>query len=405
MRGRARPEPLSVWRSSGFGARFGPVADVHAARLVVAEVGARADFQPVLDARRPDLEVVLLGLHEAHVAGRHEQHPIRQAQALEQRLGEAGDALEGRGESSGLLEEDHLDLVELVDAQDAAGAARRRRRPRAGNRASRRRSGWAARAASMISSRWMLVTGTSAVGHEVQVVARHDVHLVFLVRDLARAASRDRRVDDGRRPDLGHAVLAGVHVEEAVDQRALQRRPGAACRRGKPEPATLAPAREIEHAEPLGDLPVRLALPAAGVARRAARPSRGRSRLRLAADGHVRVGRVGDAEQQLVQLRLDRRQLASIASILMRRPTVEARLRSATSGPFGLAPARMASPMRFDAVLRSAFRRSPSLEQRAPARVGREGPVDDRRVFALVDGALADDVGLFAESLRADAHG
>ena len=43
--------------------------------------------------------------------------------------------------------------------------------------------------------------------HQVQLVARDDVHLVFLVRDLPRAA-RGCRVDDGRRPDLGEAVLA-----------------------------------------------------------------------------------------------------------------------------------------------------------------------------------------------------
>ena len=63
---------------------------------------------------------------------------------------------------------------------------------------------------------------------QVQLVAGHDVHLVFLVRDLAGAAGR-RRVDHGRRPDLGEPVLAGVHVEEHSDQRALEaasRRPG-----------------------------------------------------------------------------------------------------------------------------------------------------------------------------------
>ena len=56
---------------------------------------------------------------------------------------------------------------------------------------------------------------------QVQVVARDDVHLVFLVRDLAGAA-RGCRVDHRRRPDLGEAVLARVDVEEAVDQRALE---------------------------------------------------------------------------------------------------------------------------------------------------------------------------------------
>ena len=41
------------------GARLGPVADRHPAGLEVAEVRARADLEPALHARRPDLEVVL----------------------------------------------------------------------------------------------------------------------------------------------------------------------------------------------------------------------------------------------------------------------------------------------------------------------------------------------------------
>src|SRR3954468_23437874 len=75
-------------------ALLGPVADRHAPRLVVAEVGARADLEPALDARRPDLEVVLLALHEAHLARAHEEHPVRETQALEEDLGTLGHPLE-----------------------------------------------------------------------------------------------------------------------------------------------------------------------------------------------------------------------------------------------------------------------------------------------------------------------
>src|SRR5690242_12084995 len=49
-------------------AGLGPVADRHPAGLVVPEVRAGADLEPTLHARRPDLEVVLLRLHEAHLA-------------------------------------------------------------------------------------------------------------------------------------------------------------------------------------------------------------------------------------------------------------------------------------------------------------------------------------------------
>ena len=69
------------------GARLGAVADRHPARLVVAEVRARADLEPALDARRPDLEVVLLALDEAHARRCHQEHPVRQPEPLEQDLG------------------------------------------------------------------------------------------------------------------------------------------------------------------------------------------------------------------------------------------------------------------------------------------------------------------------------
>ncbi len=44
-------------------------------------------------------------------------------------------------------------------------------------------------------------------------------------------------------------------------------------------------------------------------------------------------------------------------------------------------------------------------EEPAPFAVELEGAIDQRRVLALVDGTLADDVRLVAESLQADAHG
>ena len=53
---------------------------------------------------------------------------------------------------------------------------------------------------------------------KVEAVATNHVHLVFLIRDLPRAARR-RLVDQDRWPDLGEAVLAHVGVEEEVDER------------------------------------------------------------------------------------------------------------------------------------------------------------------------------------------
>src|SRR5690349_7674614 len=63
-------------------ALLGAVADRHPAGLVIAEVGARADLQPALHAGRPDLEVVLLALDEAHLARAHEQDAIWQPEPL-----------------------------------------------------------------------------------------------------------------------------------------------------------------------------------------------------------------------------------------------------------------------------------------------------------------------------------
>ena len=156
---------------------------------------------------------------------------------------------------------------------------------------------------------------------QVQVVAGDDVHLVFLVGDLAGAA-RGRRVDDDRRPDLGEAVLAGVDVEEPVDQGALERGAGALVDR-EARAGDLRAARQVDDVERLGDLPVRLALPRRAARRRVgadlalerltprqllAPGPDGDVRL-LAADRHVGIGGVRDAEQEVLDLGLDRREL------------------------------------------------------------------------------------------------
>ena len=88
-------------------------ADRHPARLVVAEVRARADLEPFLDAGRPDFEVVLLCLDEAHLAGRHQEHAVGQAEPLEQDLGPFGEPLEGGRRIVG-----HLRRSRLVERCD-----------------------------------------------------------------------------------------------------------------------------------------------------------------------------------------------------------------------------------------------------------------------------------------------
>ena len=217
------------------GARLGPVADRHPARLVVAEVRARADLEPALDARRPDLEVVLLA------PGRS---PARRCSSSRTRYGEperwsrisARSVIHSSAPalSSGFSNSTISTLSNWWTRRMPAGvlAGRARLAPEA-----RRVGGVADRQLGGLEDLVAVEVGDRDLGRrdQVQLVAGDDVHLVFLVRDLARAAG-GRRVDDGRRPDLGHAVLARVDVEEPVDQRragAATRRP---CRPGSRSP-------------------------------------------------------------------------------------------------------------------------------------------------------------------------
>ena len=207
--------------------------------------------------------------------------------------------------------------------------------------------------------------------HEVQVVAGDDVHLVFLVRDLAGAPGR-RRVDHGRRPDLGEAVLAGVDVEEPADQGALERRSEAAID-GKAGARDLGARARARRSQVGRHLPVRPALPGRpsggasaptsplnGWTWAAARPRSGSSRSPLRRRP-ARRGRPGWGSAAAGPRRSPRPSPARRRSPRSaRRPRSTGPCRPAVSGPFGSAPPRIASPIAFDAVFRSAFRRSPS---------------------------------------------
>ena len=64
----------------------------------------------------------------------------------------------------------------------------------------------------------------------------------------------------------------------------------------------------------------------------------------------------------------------------------------------------IASPIRFEAALRSALSVSLSREQPPPIGVERQRAIDERGVLALADRPVADDVRLLAKPLEADAH-
>ena len=68
------------------------------------------------------------------------------------------------------------------------------------------------------------------------------------------------------------------------------------------------------------DLPVRLALPAAGVARERLAPRRGRwSFASGGADRHIRIGRVRNAQQPVLELLVELAKL--VLALVMRRPS------------------------------------------------------------------------------------
>ena len=81
---------------------------------------------------------------------------------------------------------------------------------------------------------------------------------------------------------------------------ALERRARAAVD-GEAGAGDLGAGGEVEHAERLGDLPVGLA----ALVRRRLAPGADDDAGLLAADRDVRVGRVGDAQQQVVELGLE----------------------------------------------------------------------------------------------------
>ena len=186
-RGSARPEPLSVWTSSGSGAGLRAVADGHPARLVVAEVRARADLEPALHARRPDLQVVLLGLHEAHVAaspsaGRDRRGRVAAGASRRSAASHRAPPRESSGRSKKTISTlsnwwtRRIPRVSLPAAPGLPAEA-----GRIGRVPDRQLGG--------LEDLVAVEVGDRDLGRrdQVQVVARDDVHLVFLVRDLAGA--------------------------------------------------------------------------------------------------------------------------------------------------------------------------------------------------------------------------
>ena len=100
---------------------LGAVAGLHPPGLEIAAVRAAGDLPVGVLARQPDLDVISLARGEAHVPGGQHDHPVRQAQGLQDPLGAGRHALQLLVGAFGKGDRNQLDLVELVLAQHPSG--------------------------------------------------------------------------------------------------------------------------------------------------------------------------------------------------------------------------------------------------------------------------------------------
>ena len=185
-------------------------------------------------------------------------HPIGELQPLQHRLGVPGDPLVLRVGVLGPARSAPARPCRTGAPGSARGCPCRGRRPRGGSRACRPRSRTAARSPSRISSRWMLVTGTSAVGIRKRSSAGDAVEVLLELGQLTGAGQRGAVHQVGRR-DFGVAVLPGVQIEHEAGEGAAPAARRAPRKSGKPEPVILAPAGRSRMPSVGGQLPVRLA--------------------------------------------------------------------------------------------------------------------------------------------------
>src|ERR687885_1785166 len=195
-------EPRAVQRVHVLRLRagLGPEANLGAAGLEVLEVAARRDFQPLLAAGRPDFDVQLVGGLEREVTGTHLHDAVAQAKFLADCLGVGQQAPELVRRVFRAHELDHLDLVELVPALDAAYIASGRHLLPAPARC----------VGDMLDRQRRAVQNLFAVEIRDRDLRRRDepeivlvivVQVVAELREIARAVEADL-LDDERRIDF-----------------------------------------------------------------------------------------------------------------------------------------------------------------------------------------------------------
>ena len=121
VRPTATAVPFRVLTCSGGSLALGPVAAVEAARLVVGRVRGRGQLAVAALARDPCLAVELAGGGGAEIADRDVDDSIGDLEGSEDPLLDSEQALMLVLGAGRLHEREHLDLVELMDAKDAAG--------------------------------------------------------------------------------------------------------------------------------------------------------------------------------------------------------------------------------------------------------------------------------------------
>ena len=120
VRPTATAVPLRVWTGCGEPPPAGRKRAAQAARLVVGRVRRRRQLPVALLARQPRLAVVLLRRGRAQVAGGDVHDAVRDLEVLQDLLLDREQPLVLLSRGRGLDEREHLHLVELVHAEDAA---------------------------------------------------------------------------------------------------------------------------------------------------------------------------------------------------------------------------------------------------------------------------------------------
>ena len=181
--------PFSVCRTRG-APSLRAHATAEAPRLVVRRVGAARQLAVAALARQPDLDVVLLRRRGTEVAGRDVRDAVVQAERLRDLLLDREQPVVLLPRAVGMAEREHLDLVELVRAEDAARVLARR-------------------------------AGLAPEARRDAAVAERQV---LLGQDLAEVEGRERDLARCRR---------GRGRPPAPCRSAARRRAGSRCRRGR----------------------------------------------------------------------------------------------------------------------------------------------------------------------------